>query len=217
MYKRQAIASILIGRPARQGVTGLLPGARLYSAGIFRQRAADTIDTTAELIIAALDWLQGQQVDVINLSLTGRPNRLLQQVIRQLVQQNQLLAAAAGNGGPDAPPAYPAAWPGVVAVTAVDIQGQIYRQANRGDYIDLAAPGVDVWAARPGSEGAYHSGTSFAVPYATAALAVLRQRAGNPDASRLRQQLQQQARELGAPGPDPVYGHGLLQLPGGCG
>ncbi len=213
-----AIASILIGRPGRnESIAGLLPGAELYSAGIFRQRADDNIDTTAELIIAALDWLRGQRVSVINLSLTGKPNRLLQQVIRQLVKQNQLLAAAAGNGGPDAPPAYPAAWPGVIAVTAVDVQARIYRHANRGNYIDLAAPGVDVWAARSGSKGAYHTGTSFAVPYATAALAVLRRREGGWGNDRLLQQLRQQVRDLGAPGQDPIYGYGLLQMhDGGC-
>lgn len=212
-----AIASILVGA-ARQGHdhAGLLPAARLYNAGIFRQRGDGQTDTTAELIISALDWLHGQQVSVINLSLAGNSNRLLQRVVAQLVRQNRLLTAAAGNAGPGAPPAYPAAWPGVVAVTAVDTRGRIYAQANRGDYIDLAAPGVDVWAARPGTHGAYYSGTSYAVPYVTAALAVLRQRNADSPPAELAQRLQQQARDLGAPGRDPVFGHGLLQLPGGC-
>jgi subtilisin family serine protease len=154
-------------------------------------------------------------VDVINMSLAGPPNRLLQQAISLLVERNQLITAAAGNAGPGAPPAYPAAWPGVLAVTAVDNQARIYRQANRGEYIDLAAPGVDIWAARPGTRGAYYTGTSYATPYVSAALAVLRQRADGQGAGFLRRQLRDQARDLGAPGRDPLYGHGLLQLPGG--
>jgi subtilisin family serine protease len=68
-----------------------------------------------------------------------------------------------GNGGKEAP-AYPAAHPDVIAVTAIDADARIYKKANRGEYIDLAAPGVDVWAAKAGGGGSYRSGTSFAVP-----------------------------------------------------
>ncbi|MFO7602842.1 MAG: S8 family serine peptidase [Gammaproteobacteria bacterium] len=213
-----AIASLLVASAdGVDGVAGLLPAAELYSAGVFRERARQRVDTTAELIITALDWLQGQRVDVINLSLAGKANRLLQSAIEQLIKQDQLIAAAAGNAGATAPPAYPAAWPGVAAVTAVDLRRDIYRQANQGRYLDLAAPGVDVWAARSGAGGAYYSGTSYAVPYVSAALAVLRQRHGGRSNAQLLTQLQRQARDLGAAGPDPVFGHGLLQLPGACG
>ena len=213
-----AIASILLGRQSNgNGITGLLPGAELYNAGIFRQRDGKQVDTTAELIISALNWLQEQQVSVINISLAGSPNRLLQWVVEHLLQRNQLLTAAAGNAGPDAPPAYPAAWPGVAGVTAVDQQAHIYRHANHGSYIDLAAPGVDVWAARPGAPGAYYTGTSYAVPYATAALAILKQNNPDMNGAELRQALQKTARDLGPPGRDPTFGYGLLQLPDGCG
>jgi hypothetical protein len=213
-----AIASLLLGQPTiDSSITGLLPGAELYNAGIFRQRDNDKVDTTAELIISALNWLQGQQVSAINISLTGSPNRLLHWVVEHLLKQDQLLAAAAGNAGPDAPPAYPAGWPGVVAVTAVDQKARAYGQANRGDYIDLAAPGVDVWAARPGTPGAYYSGTSYAVPYATAALAVLRLRNPDMNGQKLRKILHQEARDLGPPGRDATFGYGLLQMPDGCG
>ena len=58
-----------------------------------------------------------------------------------------MIVAAAGNGGPTAPPAYPAALRPVVAVTAVDSKDHIYRYANQGRYIMVAAPGVDEPAA----------------------------------------------------------------------
>ena len=48
----------------------------------------------------------------------------------------------------------------------------IYKKANRGDYIDLAAPGVDVWTAKAGGGGSYRSGTSFAAPFVVAAIAI---------------------------------------------
>ena len=213
-----AIASLLVGQPEPvTGLNGLLPAAHLYSAGIFRQRANKQVDTTAELIITALDWLHGQKVRVVNLSLAGKANSLLHAAIEQLAGQGQLVAAAAGNAGPNAPPAYPAAWPAVVAVTAVDAKREIYRQANQGQYIELAAPGVDVWAARNDAQGAYYSGTSYAVPYVSAALAALATRYPEWTNVQLRAHLQQRAEDLGTPGYDPVYGHGLLKADGNCG
>src|SRR3546814_4413372 len=91
------------------------------------------------------------------------------------------LVAAAGNEGPHAAPVFPAGYPSVLAVTAVDASLQPYRHANRGDYIDLAAPGVDVWSARRGQGGRYNSGTSFAAPFVAAAAALVLAQA--PDAA----------------------------------
>ncbi|MFO7593812.1 MAG: S8 family serine peptidase, partial [Pseudomonadota bacterium] len=197
-----AIASLLVSRPGGR-VVGLLPGARLFAAGVFRHKGERDADTTAELIIAALDWLLGEGVSVVNLSLAGSDNRLLRHTIADLGGDEMLLAAAAGNGGSGAAPAYPAALPEVVAVTAVDINGRIYSNANRGNYIDIAAPGVDVWAARPGSDGAYYSGTSFAAPFVSAAMALLRARDPEAGLKSVLSLLADSAIDLGAKGRDP--------------
>jgi subtilisin family serine protease len=103
-----------------------------------------------------------------------------------------------------------------MAVTAVDAALQPYQAANRGDYIDLAAPGVDVWSARDGQGGRYNSGTSFATPFVVAAAALLLQT--DPDAApdSLRETLSRGARDLGKPGRDSTFGWGLLQPPAGC-
>ncbi|MEL7173696.1 MAG: S8 family serine peptidase, partial [Pseudomonadota bacterium] len=120
--------------------------------------------------------------------------------------------AAAGNGGPRSAPAFPAAYPEVLAVAAVDRRLRPYRKGNRGSYIDLAAPGVDVLSAG-GSATRTWSGTSFAVPYVAAAL--LRARAlTKGDAAAAKRLLKEGARDLGAPGRDEVFGHGLVQSPG---
>ena len=130
--------------------------------------------------------------------------------------RGMILVAAAGNGGKDAPPAYPAAHPDVIAVTAIDADGRIYKKANRGDYIDLAAPGVDVWAAKAGGGGSYRSGTSFAVPFVTAAIALEQSAMPNATAKQLLAKLRAGAQDLGAKGHDPVYGDGLLTAPKSC-
>ncbi|PCK05859.1 MAG: hypothetical protein COA42_17795, partial [Alteromonadaceae bacterium] len=111
----------------------------------------------------------------------------------------------AGNSGPDAPPVYPAAQQGVTAVTAVDAALRLYDQANHGDYIEFAAPGVDVWAADAQEAGQYHTGTSFAAPFVAAALALVG-----------RDKLIQSAIDLGATGKDSEFGYGLVALPQVC-
>lgn len=196
-----AVASILVGRG---GFAGLLPQAQVSAAGVFRQRGKQ-VEATTDSLLQALDWLVQQQVAVINLSLGGEHNRVLAQAIQQVLASNIALVAAAGNSGPEAPPVYPAAQAGVIAVTAVDAAGRLYGQANHGGYIQFAAPGVDIWAADGEQGGQYHTGTSFAAPYLTAALALT-----------TLQQLQNQAQDKGPTGKDPQYGYGLLTLPTLC-
>ena len=82
-------------------------------------------------LVRALDWLISSGVDVVNISLAGPPNRLLETALQRAAQSNVTILAAAGNGGPVAAPMYPAAYASVVAVTAVDARGQVFRLANR--------------------------------------------------------------------------------------
>src|SRR5690606_32954323 len=98
-------------------------------------------------VVAALDWLVQTRTPVVNLSLTGPDNLLLSLAVSRAVAQGVVLVAAAGNGGVDGPPAYPAAYPDVLAVAAVDRRLRPFDGGTRGDYIDLAAPGVGITAA----------------------------------------------------------------------
>jgi len=134
-----------------------------------------------------------------------------------LAQEQVLLVAAAGNGGPGAPAAFPAAYPGVIAVTAVDAENRLFRRAQRGPHVELAAPGVDVWTAASVSGLRQKTGTSFAVPFVTAALAQARADAPGLSAHDVRRTLGVRARDLGEPGQDPLFGQGLLSARGLCG
>jgi len=191
-----------------------VPDAHLYIANIFRDRGHRESDTTAEWIVLALDWLASQRVNIVNMSLGGPRNLLVEAAVQRMQERGVAVVAAAGNGGDKGPPVYPAAQPGVVAVTAVDAKLNIYKHATHGDYIAFSAPGVDVWTAAPGRDGVYVSGTSYATPFVTAALAEAH--SANPKASwsALEQHLEHAARDLGAPGRDPVFGWGLAQAAG---
>ena len=203
-----AVASLLVG--SLPGVQPLLPGARLYSANVFAgQQQVLAADVTA--IIEALDWMAKSRVRVVNLSLIGPPNALLEAAVAGAARKGLILVAAGGNDGPSAPPVYPAAYPAVIAVAAVDQRSRPYSGNNRGSYVQISAPGVDIWAADGRGGEAFWTGTSFAVPFVTAALA--REVAAGTvrhidDARRF---LSTSARDLGPRGRDPIYGYGLLQ------
>ena len=108
------------------------------------------------------------------MSLSGPRDDLVHQRLVELSRQGMIFVAAAGNGGPDASAAYPAAYNDeVIAVTAVDRNQQLYDHANRGDYIDVAAPGVRIWTALPNNKEGALSGTSFAAPFVTAIVAAI--------------------------------------------
>ena len=160
-------------------------------------------------LVRALNWLVEQKVIVINMSLAGPDNKILALAIQKTIQSGIAITAAAGNEGPAAPPAYPAAYPDVIAVTAVDNAQKIYRWANRGAYIDFAAIGVGVLTARSTGGLGKETGTSMAAPKVTAAVACIANGTQQPLPAML-EALKQHVIDLGAPGRDPVFGDGLL-------
>ena len=86
------------------------------------------------------------------MSLVGPKDDLVHDRISDMARKGVVFVAAAGNGGPDAAAGYPAAYEEVIAVTAVDRKGGNYDHANRGTYIDVAAPGVQIRTALPGGK-----------------------------------------------------------------
>ena len=208
LFHGTAVASIIVAEDYDSEFRGLAPRAELFSAAVFEDfgGAGDVASTVS--IVKAFDWMIANKVDVVNVSLAGPANRLLEIALEKVADSGITVLAAAGNGGPMARPKYPAAYPSVLAITAVDANGRAFRLANRGDYLDLAAPGVNVRHARSGGGYAVSSGTSFAVPFATTAAAVIKQQQPTVNVF---DYLVSEAVDLGDPGRDDVYGHGLLQ------
>jgi len=210
-----ATAALLVGRPQSNGFRGLVPGARLYAASVFRHQDDRGADATAETVVKALNWLASQHVQIINMNFGGQRNLLLEAAIDRLQKRGIVVVVAVGNNGSDQP-TWPAAQKGVVSVTAVDAGKKIYEKANRGKHIDFAAPGVDVWSASAGGKGKTYTGTSYAAPFVTAALAMARQQSPKSSWPSLLRTLQSSAIDLGDKGRDPVYGWGLIQVPARC-
>lgn len=201
------VAALLVGAPDSP-TPGLLPRTRLIAVDAFHKAGADERAEVFDLL-AGLDLLADRGVRVINLSLSGPPNAVLERMVVALTGRGLLLVAAVGNSGARSGPAWPAAYPQVVGVTGVDARGGIYRRAGQGPHVELAAPGVQVWTAASVSGGRARNGTSFAAPFVTAAAHVLMGRGLAAREARL--SLAATAADLGIPGADPVFGHGLLQ------
>jgi subtilisin family serine protease len=160
-----AVASLLVG--SQGSFRGAAQGAELYVADVYGgNRAAGS----ATAIVRALGWLAGHRPQVINISLVGPSNRLMQRAIQIVMARGIMVVAAVGNDGPAAPPQFPASYPGVTAVTAVDAGGRALPEAGRAAHLDFAAPGADMAAAVPGQGYSRVRGTSFAAPLAAARL-----------------------------------------------
>jgi len=213
-----AVARLLAARPRADGFAGVAPGIALKWASVTRAVPGGVRSHTLAQVMA-LDWLLGQRVAVVNVSMGGPGDAVLSAAFR-IAALRTVVVAAVGNAGAAAEPVYPAAYPGVLAVTAIDSNRQVYEWANRGPQVALSAPGVDVWvpASSPGSAsdpgrllGEYTSGTSFASALASGMLA----RWG---AERLQQARARglapicaAADDLGPKGRDPVFGCGLVR------
>jgi hypothetical protein len=200
-----AVASLLVGQSTR--FHGVLDKAELYAADVYcNAPTGGAVDALA----AAFSWLAEQRVAVINVSLVGPDNAALAQIVRALTSRGYLLVAAVGNDGPAAPPLYPASYPHVVGVTAVDGHRRVLIEAARGSQVMFAARGADMSAADIGGKYSPIRGTSFAAPIVAALLAqsVTAPEVGSSNAAI--DSLAQSAVDLGPKGRDLTYGYGLV-------
>jgi subtilisin family serine protease len=149
---------------------------------------------------------------VINLSLGGATESTsLTAAIQYAVDRNVLVVAAAGNGAADSPPKWPAASDLALAVTAVDRNNSVTSFDQRGDYIDLAAPGASILSTAS-NDYKIQSGTSMAAAFVTGAAALLFAAQPSITAAQVRDVLQRTATDIGAPGRDTTFGYGLINL-----
>lgn len=193
-----------VAGPHGTTIAGLIrsaaPGARIYAADIYG--GAPTGGASSALA-RALGWLATENVAVINVSLVGPRNRVVEAVVSRMAARGFVIVAAVGNDGPAAAPLFPASYDGVVGVTGVDARDRVLIEAGRGAQVDFAAIGVQGRA----------RGTSYAAPIVAARLAARLPAPGASAAQNAIATLRADARDLGARGRDDVYGYGLISAP----
>ena len=203
-----AVAALMVGR---DGISqGIVPAADLLSIRIADENGSSNSFLLAEGIVRAVD--EGAQI--INISMASYGDSLLvQDAVAYAGEKQVLIVASAGNEGYTVP-AYPAAYENVIAVGAVDAAGQHLAFSNTGDSIDVAAPGFEVLAAWPGEEYTSFTGTSAAAPLVAGALgaALTETQSGQLLPLQAQSILESNLNASGAPGHDPFYGGGTLDV-----
>jgi subtilisin family serine protease len=151
---------------------------------------------------------------VLNLSLAGpADNFFVRKAVEYAVSKDVLVVAAAGNlqqQGKPGPPSYPAAYPGVLGVGSIDIEGARNSASQVGDFVDLVAPGTDVLGTTRAGGHTYFTGTSFAAPFVAGAAALVRSAWPQLTAPQVVQRLQATAAPARGGKGSPSYGAGLV-------
>ncbi|MFS2108934.1 S8 family serine peptidase [Sphingomonas sp. Sphisp140] len=199
-----AVASLIAGAGS---VRGGLPGARIASADVY---GSDPAGGNATAIARAIGWMVQNRVSVVTISLTGPANPLLARVIAAAQARGVAIVAAVGNNGPAAPPAYPASYPGVIAVTGVDGRGRALIEAGRATHLDYAAPGADMLAMAGNGRPMRVRGTSFATPFVAAVIARFYPAPDPAGLGAAIARVDREARDAGSRGADRSYGRGIV-------
>jgi thermitase len=187
-----------------EGIAGICPDCRLVVA-----RVLDANGNGTEFGVAqGIDYAVDNGADVVNLSLGDRkPYAVVERAVNRAWGSGVVVVASAGNRGNNVVE-YPAAYPKVISVSATSPNNEFVSFSSRGRTVDLAAPGQGIYSSVPVDEYAYKSGTSQAAPQVAGAAGLLASQ--GLDNAEVRERLQCTARDLGEPGRDDLFGHGLL-------
>jgi thermitase len=193
------------------GVAGVAFGAPLI---VCRALDADGSGTVAD-IAACMRWAHVKGARVISMSLGGPQSRTIAEAAKTAYarggKQGSLIVAAAGNEG-DTTISYPAGLAQVVSVAAIGPTDAVAPFSNENADVELAAAGIDVLSTRRGGGYARESGTSMATPHVAAAASLLWAAHPASTAANIRSRLDAAVDDAGAPGRDPAYGFGIVNL-----
>ena len=201
-----AVASLIAGNA--EPAFGVAPGVDLLSVKVMSDSGTGDAFTVAKGIIEAVD----RGAEIICLCLGSRSNSaILEDAVAYALVRDVLLVAAAGNDALQGV-SYPARYDPVIAVAAVDAESEHLYFSNRGDELDLAAPGAGVAVSQPEGDAALFSGTSVAVPFVVGAAALLLSENPALKPEEVAELLARYTNDAGAPGSDDHYGAGVLDV-----
>lgn len=201
----------MLGAIVSQGkLMGVAPGAKALAIHAFATGSKQSPQATTQAIIAGLEFALEKGARIVNMSFAGPYDPMLQVALKKAAERGVILIAAVGNAGPKSPPLYPAADPHVIGVTATDQNDEPFAGANRGAYVAVAAPGVNIIA--PAPEAAYQltTGTSVAAAHVSGVAALLLERHPTADAAIILEVLTASATRLTSDARDDQVGWGLI-------
>jgi len=210
------VAGIICAEANDIGIRGVAPSAKFLAVRVLNSAGRGT----AWNIAKGIAWANQHGADIINLSLgTTAPSQIISRAIIAAYNNGSLIVAAAGNNGVNQY-TYPAAYPSVIAVSAIDKSETLAPYSNYGDFIELSAPGGaaaditqnGILSTYANNTYAYAVGTSMAAPYVSGIAALLFQQYVNATNVEIRDMLESSVKDLGTPGKDIFYGYGLIQF-----
>jgi subtilisin len=196
------------------GVVGVAPGSSIYAVKVLDVGGFGA----ASLVVSGIEWAKNNGMNIISMSLGSTENNTaVLDAVNAAYDSGILLVAAGGNTG-GGPVSYPAAYDSVIAVTAIDQNGQKASFSPIDQKIEVAAPGVSIYSTVQGGYGLL-SGTSMAVPHVTGLAALIFSTNypdvngdGKRDNKDVREIIRNTAFDAGIPGKDDVYGYGIVDV-----
>lgn len=212
------VAGIAAGAGARpDSIVGVAYESSLLAIKVLENNRG-TIFSIAQGIEKVIEWRQANigVPTVINMSLGGPGySSVMKEAVDAALAQGIVVVVAMGNDQRGAI-AFPAAYPGVIAVGAVAPKDRTAHFTSTWRHMSVSAPGVDIYSAYPLSMGLYAtaSGTSMASPFVAGAAALLLHHDGSLSPAQVRTRLETFARHPDGPGQrDSRYGHGVINVP----
>ncbi|WP_156726832.1 type VII secretion-associated serine protease mycosin [Streptomyces apocyni] len=206
------VAGIIAARPAKgTGFVGLAPDATIIP---IQQNDADG-HGTAETLAKAIRHAIANGADVVNISQDTanavKPAPELEQAVNDALAQDIVVVASAGNDGlgGNVKETYPASFKGVLAVASSDRNNERAAFSQSGDFVGIAAPGVDMISTVPGGGHCADNGTSFSAPYVAGLAALIKAKHDGWTQQQIVAQIQQTA-ERSTSGRDRLVGWGVV-------
>ncbi len=192
---------------AHARLMGTAPSSHLLAIRAFGSQK-NGAESTSFLILKSLDYALSKKAQIINMSFAGPHDPAMERGLAAAAAKGIVLVAAAGNAGAKSPPLYPAADRNVIAVTAIDQSDNLFAPSNRGSYVALSAPGVDILSPAPDGKYQMSSGTSLSAAYVSGVAALMIARNPQISSADVRATLISTARDLGPKGRDDQFGAG---------
>ncbi|MFJ1579739.1 type VII secretion-associated serine protease mycosin [Streptomyces sp. NPDC088182] len=206
------VAGIIAARPmAGTGFVGLAPEATIIP---IQQNDAEG-NGTAKTLADAINYAVAEDADVINISQDTanavRPTLLLEQAVNNALDKEVVVVASAGNDGlgGNVKETYPASYDGVLAVASSDRNNERAAFSQSGEFVGVAAPGVDMISTVPGGGHCADNGTSFSAPYVAGVAALIKSKHEDWTRQQIIAQIQQTA-ERSTAGHDRLVGWGVV-------
>ena len=201
------VAGIIAAGENGVGIVGIAPQVTILPVRVLDAQGVGPNSDIAE----GITWAVDHGAKVVNVSIGSDTKAAsVTAAVGYAVTHGVAVVAAAGNGGPGGNPRYPAALPETVAVGALGQNGDVASYSTTGSYVDVTAPGSDIYSTKIPSKWGFNTGTSMASPHVAALIALIIDARGAISPANMQRRLTSTATDAGPPGFDPAYGWGCI-------